>query len=282
MTALFWPAIALMTAAAVMAVLWPLGRARPQTVAGAADLAVYRDQLTELERDRARGVLPDAEAEAARLEVSRRLLAAGEREADSPAPGGQTRRRAAALLALAGIPLAALILYGIAGTPGLPDAPLQARIQAAPETQDVAILVQRIETHLASSPNDARGWEVLAPVYLRLGRAQDAVAARAQILRLLGPSAAREADLGEAMVAAADGAVRNDAREAFERAVALDASNAKARFFLALAAEQDGRRAEALEAWRALAAEAPADETAAAWQLAAARRAQRLQSETAQ
>lgn len=277
---LFWPLFALMTGAAIFAVLWPLGRARPLAAsANEADLAVYRDQLGEIERDRARGVLPEREAEAARTEVSRRLLAAADRGAEMPVPGAQFRRRFTSLAVLAGVPLLAFVVYGALGSPGLPDAPLQARLEGAPERQDVAILVRRIEAHLASNPNDARGWEVLAPIYLRLGRAQDAVAARTNILRLRGEDAPRLADLGEAMVAAADGAVRADARDTFERALAFDKANAKVRFFLALAAEQDGRKDDALEAWRALAAENTAgDSDADAWRLAAARRAERLQA----
>lgn len=277
---LFWSVLALMTGAAIFAVLWPLGRARPLAAAGnEADLAVYRDQLGEIERDRARGVLPDREAEAARTEVSRRLLAAADRGADVMAPGAQFRRRTTALAALAGIPLLAFLVYAALGSPGLPDAPLQARLDRAPDQQDVAILVRRIEAHLASNPNDVRGWEVLAPIYLRLGRPQDAVAARSNIVQLRGADASRLADLGEAMVAGADGTVRTDAREAFERALTFDKANAKARFFLALAAEQDGRQLDALNAWRALAAESSAgDSDADAWRLAAARRAERLQA----
>ncbi len=276
---LFWPMMALMTGAAILAVLWPLGRKRASVSAREADLAVYRDQLAEIERDRARGVLPENEAEAARIEVSRRLLAAGARDADAVAPGAQRRRRAAAIAALAGVPLIAFTLYGLGGSPGMPDAPLQTRLTAPPEKQDIALLVHRIEQHLAANPNDAKGWELLAPIYLRMGRAQDAVTARSNVLRLLGPSAAREADLGEALAAADGGNVGKEARAAFERAIELEPENAKARFFLALAAEQSGRHAEALAAWRKLAADTADDPAAAPWRLAATRRVERLEAE---
>lgn len=276
---LLWPVLALMTGAAILAVLWPLGRARVNLSAREADLAVYRDQLSEIERDRARGLLPENEAEAARIEVSRRLLAADARDTGVPSPGAQGRRRVAAVAALAGIPLVALTLYGLGGSPGLPDAPLQARLAAPPEEQDIALLVQRIEKHLAANPNDAKGWELLAPIYLRTGRARDAVTARSNLLRLLGTSAAREADLGEALAAADGGTVSKEAQAAFERALALEPENPKARFFLALAAEQNGRRAEALAAWRKLAADTAEDPAAAAWRLAATRRAERLEAE---
>ena len=76
-TMVLWVIFALMTAAAIFAVLWPLGRGR-RGLGGGSDLLVYKDQLKEIDRDRASGLIGEAEAEAARLEVSRRLLAAAE------------------------------------------------------------------------------------------------------------------------------------------------------------------------------------------------------------
>ena len=78
-----WIIFALMTAAAVFAVLWPLGR-KPDNVTGGRDLLVYRDQLQEIERDRSAGLIGEAEAESARVETSRRLLAAAEAETAAP------------------------------------------------------------------------------------------------------------------------------------------------------------------------------------------------------
>jgi cytochrome c-type biogenesis protein CcmH len=267
---LFWLFFALMTGAAVLSVLWPLGRTRKLAAAGEADLAVYRDQLAEVERDRARGLLAAPEAEAARIEISRRLLAAGAAAAhEAPAAGALGRRRMTAVLALAGVPLVAIGIYAAVGSPGLPDAPLRARLEKSPEQMDAAMLVRRVESHLAQNPKDGRGWELLAPIYLTLGRAGDAVQARTNALQLLGATAAREADLGEALVARADGIVSADARAAFERARKYESTNAKALFFLGLAAEQDGRAADAVAIWRELEARAaPGDR----WRIAAQRR----------
>jgi cytochrome c-type biogenesis protein CcmH len=238
---LFWSLFALMTGAAIFAVLWPLGRARATVVAREADLAVYRDQLAEIDRDRKSGLLPEREAEAARIEVSRRLLAADDRPAEMQTEGALRRRRSVAIGALAGIPLLALFIYGAAGTPGLPDAPLAARLAMPPPQQDVGMLVHRIEAHLEQNPDDARGWELLAPVYLRLGRAEDAVKARERVLQLAGSNAAREADLGEALVMAAGGTVTTEARAAFERALKQDAANVKAQFFIDFAARHEAK-----------------------------------------
>jgi cytochrome c-type biogenesis protein CcmH len=253
---LFWPLFALMTAAAVFAVLWPLSKRRENpNPARETGLAVYRDQFAEIERDRARNLIDEAEAKFAGVEVGRRLLAAADKMADFSQDS--TARRAVALMALAGIPAVALGLYLLLGSPDLSGAPLSSRLAAAPENQDIALLVRRVESHLAEQPDDGRGWEILAPIYLRMGRTNEAVKARANALRLLGSNAEREVDLGEALVAEANGVVSADARAAFERASALDARHPKARFFLGLAAEQDGRLKDAKTIWQGLVNDAP-------------------------
>jgi cytochrome c-type biogenesis protein CcmH len=252
-----WFVFALMTAAAIFAVLWPLAQRKPQP--GGSDLAVYRDQLDEIDRDRAAGLIGEQEAAAARVEVSRRLLAAADAEPAAPTGDRPWRRRATALTALVALPVLALGLYLTLGSPDLPGQP-QASRRAAPTGQDsVAELVARVEAHLESNPDDGRGWEVLAPVYARANRYADAVKARRNALRLLGDNAEREAGLGEALTGAAGGVVTTEAKAAFERALSLDANEFRARYYLGLAAEQDGRRDDAVAIWKALLASVPAD-----------------------
>lgn len=253
-----WVSIALMTAAAIFVVLWPLSRRRAAAPAG-SDLAVYRDQLDEVERDRAAGRIGGAEADATRIEVSRRLIAAADAASAEAAPAAAApwRRRAAALAALVAFPLGTASLYLALGSPQLPGAPLAARAEQPPAQSSLLTLVAQVEAHLAKNPEEGRGWEVVAPVYMRLGRFEDAVKARRNAVRLLGATAEREADLGEALVAAANGVVTAEAKAAFERALALEAKDFKARFFLGLAAEQDGQREAAADAWRALLKDAP-------------------------
>src|ERR1051325_9277154 len=216
-----WLVLALMTAAAIFAVLWPLSRRAP--LRSGSDVAVYRDQLDEIERDRAAGLIGEREADAARIEVSRRLLAAADNLAPEPAPTGMTaRRRAAALAALILLPLGAAGLYLSLGSPQLTGQPLEARREQSPEQSSIMELVARVEAHLEQHPEDGRGWEVIGPVYMRLGRYDDAAEARRNALRLLGPTAGREADLGEALTGAANGVVTAEAKQAFDRAIALD------------------------------------------------------------
>ena len=253
-----WFPLALMTAAAVFVVLWPLGRARLAPASG-GDLAVYRDQLSELDRDRSAGLIGRAEADAARVEISRRLLAAADTQGPAQsAPAAPWRRRLIAVAALVALPVGAVALYLALGFPGLPDQPLAARA-VGPENRSIAALVAQVEDRLERNPDDGRGWEVIGPVYMRLARFDDAVKARRNAVRLLGASATREGDLGEALVAAANGVVTADAKAAFDRALALDARDARAKFFAGLAAQQDGKNADAAAIWNDLLAHAPAD-----------------------
>ena len=256
---ILWLAFALMTAAAIFAVLWPLSR--HGQVRGGTEVAVYRDQLDEIGRDRTAGLIGEAEADAARIEVSRRLIAASEAaETTMPtsAAASMWRRRATAVAGLLMLPIGATALYLALGSPQLPGQPLAARLEDAHPKGSIAAMISQVEAHLERDPNDARGYEVLAPVYQRLGRFDDAVAARRKLLALKGESADREADLGEALTAAANGIVTDEAKAAFERAAKSDPNEAKSQFFLGLAAEQDGNKDKAATIWKAMLANAPA------------------------
>jgi cytochrome c-type biogenesis protein CcmH len=256
-----WLLFALMTAMAIFAVLWPLARGKGRLRSG-SDLVVYRDQLEEIERDRTAGRIGEVEAEAAKVEVSRRLIGAADAQAASPdplpAPTAAWHRRLVAVIAIVGLPLGVGGLYLKVGSPDLPGQPLAARA-ADVQNQSIDHLVGQVEAHLEANPDDVRGWEVIAPVYLRLGRFDDAVKARRNLLRLGGETAERQSDLGEALVGTANGIVTVEAKAAFDRAVALDPQDVKARYFLGLAAEQDGRQADAISMWRAMLAGAPED-----------------------
>jgi cytochrome c-type biogenesis protein CcmH len=253
-TMILWIVFALMTATAIFAVLWPLGR-KPRAVGG-SDVLVYKDQLQEIDRDRAAGLIGEAEAEAARLEVSRRLIAAADTQpptmSAAVAPRNLRWRRTVAVAALVILPFGAPSLYVALGSPNIPGEPAFARVNTGQGHESIASLVSQVEAHLAGNPDDGAGWEVIAPVYMRLGRLDDAVQARKKSLVLNGATATREADFGEALAAAANGVVTVDAKAAFERAVALDAHDAKARYFLGLAAEQDGKNDEAAAIWRSM------------------------------
>jgi cytochrome c-type biogenesis protein CcmH len=245
-----------MSAAAILALLWPLTR-KPRAASG-SDLVVYRDQLEEIDRDRGAGLIGEAEAQAARIEVSRRLLAAADAPAPPPVAQPRWRRRSAALVTLLVLLLLPVGFYAFLGSPGIPGQPAFARAAMPAGGQSIAALVEQVERHLAQKPNDGAGWQVIAPVYLQLGRFDDAVMAFRKSLALNGETAPRDSDLGEALVAMASGVVTDEAKQNFERAAARDPHDPKARYFLGLADEQDGNKAAAATKWRALLEEAPA------------------------
>ena len=216
-----WFVFALMTAAAIFAVLWPLGRSGPSRN-DASEAVVYKDQLAEIDRDLGTGLIGAAEAEAARVEIGRRLLAATDHQRAPPTAANLRLRRAAAAIALVGLPVLSVAFYLPLGSPQLGDFPLASRTRAADATQPLDNLVAQVEAHLEKNPTDGRGWNVLAPVLVRIGRYDDAVRAYHNSITYNGDSAGRRADLGEAMAGAAGGVVTSEAKAEFERAVALD------------------------------------------------------------
>jgi len=250
--------MAILTVIASLSIVVPLYRSRRVSRSSEQQhLSIYRDQLGEVDRDLARGLIGESEADAARTEISRRILRTADNAGQGDRKAAAPTRHLAAAIALVGLPLAALGLYLTLGSPELPDRPIAARLNAPTQEQDIAVLVARVEAHLAANPDDGRGWELIGPVYARLGRYGDAAVAFANTVRLLGPTAEREADLGEAIMRANGDVVTPEARAAFERALAIDQAAVRPRFYLAVALDQEGRTDEAIAAWRELLRDAP-------------------------
>ena len=254
---MIWLVFTIMTAAVLAVLLMPLWKGRVAVAPGRAryDQAVFRDQLSELERDRARGVIGDAEAGAARNEISRRLIQAA-RPPSEPAAG---KAGVVGLIGAVLVPLVAIPLYLNSGMPRLADVPLAARLEKAVDNQDFAALVAKVERHLAQNPDDVEGWKVLAPAYKREQRWQDAANAYANIVRLSQSDAVMIAEYGEMLVFANDGMVTAEAASAFTAALKADAKLPKARFFAGLALKQEGRKEEARRSFEAFLAESPRD-----------------------
>jgi cytochrome c-type biogenesis protein CcmH len=255
---MIWIVFAAMTAVVIAVLILPVLRreaASPAADRNAFDRAVFRDQLSELDRDLERGVIGPAEAEAARNEVSRRLIAA----AEQPAPKASMVAPSLALAAVLIVPLVALPLYLKAGSPQLPGVPLEKRMAEAEAKGDYEALIVKVEKHLAQNPDDLDGWKVLAPAYRRGMRFADAVEAHRNIVRLSPPDALALSDYAEAMVMAGEGMVSAEAHDLFGKALALDPTLPKARFYEALALKQEGKTEEAKSAFEAFLKDTPAD-----------------------
>ncbi len=252
---ILWLILAEMTLAAVAAVWWPLAR-RQKSVRSGSDVAVYRDQLDEIDRDEAASLIGSVEAEAARVEVSRRLIAAAEAAkvvsaVAAPAPA-RSYRWATLAAAIIVLPLGAGLVYLSLGSPNLVPVSMNAEASGKQLPEGIEQTVAEVEKYLEANPKNGRGWELLAPVYLRLGRFDDAVRARRNALEIFGPDPARLGDLGEAIVVASNGVVTPEAKSLFERANAADPEDVMAQYYLGLNAKQEGRRDEAVKRWTAL------------------------------
>lgn len=253
-----WIVILALAAVAAAALLLPLLRSRQAAAARAAyDREVYRDQLAELERDQARGLIDAEEAKAARAEIARRMLATERDETAAPAQRGA---RPLALAAALAAPVLALALYLQFGSPQIPDVPFAARsaddtgAKARAElTQRVADLVQRLQ----QDTDDRDGWTLLARSLGALERHGEAVTAWRQVVRLTGGAPDATSALGESLVQAAGGTVTPEARATFERVRQTAPFDARALFYLGLAEAQAGNGAAALQIWTDLAAVSP-------------------------
>jgi len=222
--------LALLATATVGALLIPLLRAPRRSAARLdGELAIYRDQLDAIERERAAGTIAETDAAAARLEIERRALAAGDQSAAGPAGQADSllHKILSPALALA-IPLLALGLYLNMGRPGLPAAPTVAGARPASspaESVDVGRLVKLAHDRVAAQPDDAE--------------AQSA--------------------LGEALTLEADGTVTAAAAAAFRKAAALQPSDPRAVYYLGLHDAQSGDSRAAIARWRELEASSPPD-----------------------
>lgn len=249
---LIWLSIALLLGLVVLGLLWPL--AQPvRDGRGRDDRDFYRGQLADIERDKSRGLLDEATAEDAKTEAARRLLAVSSEAADAGDPSHQARRRKlASLAALIGVPVLALVLYAQLGSPNLPDQPIASRSSQLGENPDLSMMIAKVEARLADHPEDGMGWGTIAPIYLSLGRYDDAIQAFANALKILGESADLRSGLGEARMASADGIVTAEALADFDKALADDPTNERGQYYRALAAEQDGDKPRALALYQTL------------------------------
>jgi cytochrome c-type biogenesis protein CcmH len=253
-------ALAAITAIVLTVVIGPLlktGGGAPERLD--FDRAVYRDQLAELDRDLARGVIGEAEARTARLEIERRLLAADRVSSKKPRVEKPLPWVAWVLsFAVAG---GAGALYFTLGSPGIPSLPFASRVAAetttASNANDLEKSAAALEAKIEAKPGDVDSLILYGRTNAELGRWQQGADAFARALKLAPEHAEINAPYGEMLVLAANGVVTPAARAAFAAALVHNPKEGVARFYLALADAQAGRIPEAIAAWQKLAAEVP-------------------------
>lgn len=285
---LFWiitSALALTVAATLALVLLRVRTgAEP---AAAYDLRVYRDQLGDVDRDLARGVIAEADAERIRTEISRRILAA-DTQVQLQRSGRKQSRRMSVLAAVAlGITVIAgsLALYRVLGAPGYGDLALSYRIEMAstahdnrpgqaeaeadlppltplePLSEDYLALVEKLRATVAERPNDLQGHMLLARQESVVGNLQAAYTAQARVLELKGDAveAADYIDYANMLILAAGGYVSPEAETALRDGLDLDPKNGVGRYYWGLMLEQNARPDLAFRVWQGLLMQGPAD-----------------------
>lgn len=253
-----WLLLAAITSGTLALILAPLPRRRGAT---APERAIYRDQLDEIAQDLERGILSEDQAKTARLEIERRLLAYDSGNRAVPADDRPIGWIAGALLSIF-VAGGAFGLYWTLGTPSLSDHPAgksaggMAGGQEAPELRQAA---EALAAKLKDNPDDVRGWILLARTQAMLQQWAASAESYRRAMDLTGNAPEVASAYGEMLVLQADGVVGPNALDAFSQALSKDPKNVAARFYLAMAEAQAGRPRKAVEQWRALETDSPAD-----------------------
>lgn len=278
-----WAVTALMAVGVIFAILRAFVVVTPVIKASEFDVQVYKDQLKSLESDLERGVLSQDAAASAKLEISRRILAADKRAQDETV--AKTGRTSKAFLAFIGAIMlgGSLGLYFLLGSPQMPDQPLQARMDAAKiaranrpnqveaeaQVQALAVdadgnyleLIEKLRDTMKTRPTDVEGWKLLVLHESRIGNVRAAWRAKDRIILLLGDKASGEdyTDLAEFMIISTNGYVSTDAETALAKALTRNAKSPRARYYSGLALAQNGRPDVAYRMWIGLLEEGPED-----------------------
>jgi cytochrome c-type biogenesis protein CcmH len=264
--------LTLMTLGAAAMVVVPLMRASRTTATRRAhEIEIYRDQLDEVERDVARGMTGKDEADAARAEIGRRMIAAtADADGDAADSGNQTppgrRTRLTAIVTGLCVPVLAGAVYLTHGSPDLPGRPAAEMRDAAKSAHkppagnaEQRAEVARLAGALEENPADLEKWVSLGNTLTGMKRYRQAAIAFSQAMQLAPDSAEYASRAGEALAFAAASQVTPGAVAAFREALRRDPGDARAQYYMGLADQQGGRLNAALDRWVALEAASPPD-----------------------
>lgn len=243
---IFWLLAAALALFTVLALVWPILR-RPTDALGRADsaIAIFRDQLSEVDRDAERGLISTEEAKAARTEIQRRMISADKARRGTGSPEGSGR----GLLLICAIltPVAAAGLYTILGAPGTPSLPFAERQAEQQDAQNLNNLTAQLRARLEQEPDggEARGWQLLATTYMNMGRYADARYAYSNIVDRPEANSATWSQYAEAIISAEKGVVTKPAEDAIAKSLELDPLNPAGTYYRAIGIDQAGQTLDA-------------------------------------
>ena len=240
---------ALLLTAITCATLYYAGAGRRVNAAHSAVDATaehFRAQLLAIDTDAAMGRLGAAEAVAAKGELAREVM---RHKAEGASKSGGSIAIWVPVVLVAAISIGT---YAWLGRPDLPAAPLASRDAAAEGQVTLESAIKTIEARLAETPDDLRGWTVIAPAYMQLGRYADAVKALRRVNELQTPTADTLTDLAEALMLDKGGSVEGEPLELLRRAYALDASHVRSLYYIAGEETRVGDYDAAIRDWNAL------------------------------
>ncbi len=256
----FWSIAALLAAVALAFVLPPLfGRRRATGAAtpDAANVAIHRDQLQELDADLAAGTLGPEQRDEARREIEQRLL-------DDVRTGGGTRATQAsgwgtAMAVAAAVPIAALLLYFAVGNPAALAPGAATRDGHAITREQIEGMVDRLAARMTENPEDAKGWTMLGRSYAVLDRHTDAAAAYANAVKRSEPDAQLLADYADALAMAQGRNLKGEPERLIALALKVDPQNVKALLLAGTVAFQDKKFKDAIAYWERILKVVPPD-----------------------
>ncbi len=248
--AVFATLLVVVVAAFILPPLWlGLKPAVGNTDRRAANLAIFRDQLAELEREKREGSLADTDFEQAKRELHHRLLA--EVESAAPAEAGHRSSRQAALAIVLALPALAVAGYALLGTPKA----LNPALTAPPPKMtagQIEAMVAKLAERLKANPDDPPGWLMLGRSYKAMGRYPEAAEAYGKAEKLVAQDAGLLADYAEVLAMGSETGLQGKPRQLVDQALKLDANNPHALLLAGAAAMQAGNRKEAVVYWEKL------------------------------
>jgi len=249
--AIFATLLIVVAASFLLPALW-LGRRTPTASADRkeANLGIFRDQLAELEREKAEGSLADSDFQQAHSELQRRLLEEVQ-PADTLSTDRQGPSRKTAIVLILLLPLLSLLGYGILGNPQALD-PARTTSQPQMTPEQINAMVAKLAERMQANPDDMQGWLMLARSYKTMGRNAEAAEAYAKAEKVVNDDPDLLASYAEALATANGKRLAGKPRQLVERALKLDPNHAHSLFLAGAAAMEAGDNKRGIAYWEAV------------------------------